>query len=44
MKSVSHVTNLKHACSVNYSSTWMLCTVERSTTIFMVYNSVINET
>lgn len=37
MKSVSHVTNLKHAGSVNYSGTWML-------SFSMFCNSVINET
>lgn len=44
MKSVSYVTNLKHVCSINYSGTWMLSYKGGRTSIFVVYNSVINGT
>lgn len=44
MKSVSHVTNLKHVRSVSYGGTWVLSYRGRRTSISVVYNSAVSAT
>jgi len=44
MKSMSHITNLKHVYSISYSGTWMLIYKGGHTSISVVCDSVVSGT